>query len=159
MPGASSNGWKNHAVPDPREPSANALSEPMTSVSLPKLVVMPRFESGAFYAHLRRCRRHYAERQGFFLEQVKRSGLPLHFPVSGRGMNLAGLLPQGTHDAALSARLKEQGLDVPPLKRYAINPVPPGLLFGLSAFNKRQIQEGIETMVRIIEKLDDPLSN
>jgi GntR family transcriptional regulator/MocR family aminotransferase len=111
-------------------------------------------ESGAFYAHLRRCRRHYAERQSFFLEQAKSSGLPLHFPVSGRGMNLAGLLPEGTNDAVVSTRLQEQGLDVPPLSRYAINTVPPGLLFGLAAFNKRQIQTGIETMVRVIEKFD-----
>jgi len=113
-------------------------------------------ESGAFYAHLRRCRRHYAERQSFFLEQVKHSGLPLHFPVSGRGMNLAGLLPEGTNDEVLSARLKEKGLDVPPLTRYAIKAVPPGLLFGLAAFNKRQIQDGIEMMVRIFNKLDSP---
>ncbi len=111
-------------------------------------------ESGAFYAHLRRCRKHYAERQSFFLEQAKRFGLPLHFPVSGRGMNLAGLLPKGTDDAVLSACLKEQGLDVPPLSRYAIKPVPPGLLFGLAAFNKRQIHEGIETMGRVIDKAE-----
>jgi GntR family transcriptional regulator / MocR family aminotransferase len=32
-------------------------------------------ESGAFYAHLRRCRKHYAERQSYFLEQVSRFGL------------------------------------------------------------------------------------
>jgi len=103
-------------------------------------------ESGAFYAHLRRCRRHYAERQSFFLEQVARCGLPLRFPVSGRGMNLAGLLPDGTDDFQLSCALTQHGLDVPPLARYAIKPTQPGLLFGLAAFNKQEIQQGVEHM-------------
>jgi GntR family transcriptional regulator/MocR family aminotransferase len=42
-------------------------------------------ESGAFYTHLRRCCKHYAERQSFFLEQATRFRLPLRFPVSGAG--------------------------------------------------------------------------
>jgi len=109
-------------------------------------------DSGAFYSHLRRCRKHYAERQNFFLEQVKRFGLPLHFPVLGRGMNLAGLLPKGTNDAALSMRLQKVGLDVPPLTRYAIQAAPPGLLFGLAAFNNQEIRKGVERMVSVFSK-------
>lgn len=110
-------------------------------------------ESGAFYAHLRRCRKHYAERQSYFLEQAKRYGLPLHFPVSGRGMNLAGLLLEGVNDAALSVRLRMAGLDVPPLARYAIKPAQPGLLFGLAAFNKQAIQAGVEKLDRVFQVL------
>lgn len=109
-------------------------------------------ESGAFYSHLRRCRRHYAERQSFFLEQVKRFRLPLRFPVSGRGMNLAGLLPEGTDDNALSIRLQKVGLDIPPLTRYAIQPVAPGLLFGLAAFDHQKIREGIARMNGVFNK-------
>jgi GntR family transcriptional regulator/MocR family aminotransferase len=109
-------------------------------------------ESGAYYSHLRRCRRHYAERQHFFLEQTKRLGLPLHFPVSGRGMNLAALLPDGTDDAQLSIRLRKVGLDVPSLTRYAMQPVAPGLLFGLAAFNHQEIRQGIERMDKVFNK-------
>jgi GntR family transcriptional regulator/MocR family aminotransferase len=104
-------------------------------------------ESGAFYAHLRRCRRHYAERQAYFLEQVKRQGLPLTFPVTGRGMNLAGLLPEGSNDRALSHRLHGAGLDVPPLSRYAVKPVQPGLLFGTAAFDRKSIKHAVGMMV------------
>lgn len=109
-------------------------------------------ESGAFYAHLRRCRRHYAERQLFFLEQVKRCGIPLTFPVTGRGMNLTGMLPESTNDRALSMRLRGVELDVPPLSRYAVKPVRPGLVFGLAAFDKRKILKGIEKMAPIFEE-------
>jgi GntR family transcriptional regulator / MocR family aminotransferase len=103
-------------------------------------------ESGAFYAHLRRCRKHYSERQAHFLEQVARLGLPLTFPITGRGMNLAGLLPETVNDQSCSDRLRLAGLDVPPLSRYAVRPTPPGLLFGLAAFDKRAIERGVAKM-------------
>ncbi len=109
-------------------------------------------ESGAFYAHLRRCRRHYAERQSLFLEQVARYGLPLRFPITGRGMNLAGLLPEGSSDRIWSSRLKAAGLDVPPLSSYAVNPTPPGLLFGLAAFDTRSIQRGVAKMAQTFDQ-------
>jgi len=109
-------------------------------------------ESGAFYAHLRRCRKHYAERQSYFLEQIARFGLPLRFPVTGRGMNLAGMLPDSFNDQVCSERLMHAGLDVPPLSRYAVSPTPPGLLFGLAAFDKRAIQRGIARMARTLEE-------
>jgi GntR family transcriptional regulator/MocR family aminotransferase len=108
-------------------------------------------ESGAFYAHLRRCRKHYAERQSYFLEQVSRHGLPLSFPITGRGMNLAGMLPEGVNDQILSDRLRRAGLDVPPLSRYAVEPTPPGLLFGLAAFDKKAIQRGVAKMATALE--------
>jgi GntR family transcriptional regulator/MocR family aminotransferase len=108
-------------------------------------------ESGGFYAHLRRCRRHYAERQGVFLEQVARYGLPLRFPITGRGMNLAGLLPDGSNDRIWSNRLKAVGLDVPPLSGYAVHPTPPGLLFGLAAFDTRSIQRAVAKMAQTFD--------
>lgn len=106
-------------------------------------------DSGGFYAHLRRCRRHYAERQAFFLEQIERRKLPLKFPVTGRGMNLAGMLPEEINDEKLSRSLQAAGLDIPALSRYAMRPIHPGLLFGLAAFDIRQIREGVGHMARV----------
>ena len=106
-------------------------------------------DSGGFYAHLRRCRRRYAERQTFFLEQIERRKLPLKFPVTGRGMNLAGMLPEDMNDERLSRRLLAVGLDVPPLSRYAMLPIQPGLLFGLAAFELKQIRDGVGRMARV----------
>ena len=106
-------------------------------------------ESGSLYAHLRRCRRHYAERQALFLGLVKRHRLPLTFPITGRGMNLAGMLPRQMDDRELSLRLQAVGLDIPPLSRYAVNPVRPGLLFGLAAFGLQEIERGVSRMARV----------
>jgi GntR family transcriptional regulator/MocR family aminotransferase len=113
-------------------------------------------ESGAFYAHLRRCRRHYAERQSHFLTLAREAGLPLTFPVTGQGMNLAGFfsepLKAPNTDRDVSSRLHHAGLDVPPLSRYAIDPVRPGLLFGLSAFPPDQIKRGVVKSARVLEE-------
>jgi GntR family transcriptional regulator / MocR family aminotransferase len=106
-------------------------------------------DSGGFYAHLRRCRRRYAERQAFFLEQIHRRRLPLEFPVTGRGMNLAGMLPEEINDERLSRRLQAAGLDIPALSRYAMRPIRPGLLFGLAAFDITQIRESVGRMSRV----------
>jgi GntR family transcriptional regulator / MocR family aminotransferase len=108
-------------------------------------------ESGAFYAHLRRCRKHYAERQSYFLEEVMRHGLPLRFPITGRGMNLAGMLPAGADDLQCSEQLRRSGLDVPPLSRYAVRPTAPGLLFGLAAYDLRAIERGVTRMARVLD--------
>jgi len=110
-------------------------------------------ESGAFYAHLRRCRKHYAERQAHFLEHVGKCGLPLTFPIIGRGMNLAGMLPDGYDDRAVSERLREAGLDVPPISRYAVHRTPPGLLFGLAAFDLRAIERGVAKMAQAFDEV------
>jgi GntR family transcriptional regulator/MocR family aminotransferase len=115
-------------------------------------------ESGSFYAHLRRCRKHYAERQALFLHLVSRHRLPLTFPISGRGMNLAGMLPEEMEDQQVSLRLKAVGLDVPPLSRYAVKPVSPGLLFGLAAFGKRDIERGVDRMAEIFRIQPSKLS-
>lgn len=106
-------------------------------------------DSGAFYGHLRRCRRHYAERQSLFLDKVSRCGLPLSFPITGRGMNLAGMLPENESDQMWSERLRSAGLDVPPLSRYAVQATPPGLLFGLAAFDNRAIQRAVAKMAEV----------
>ena len=107
-------------------------------------------ESGAFYAHLRRCRRVYAERQAYFLDLVRRKGLPLSFPITGRGMNLAGRLPQGFDDRVLSQRLQATGLDIPSLSTYGIDAKLPGFLFGLTAFDKPEIHRGVEGLARVL---------
>jgi GntR family transcriptional regulator/MocR family aminotransferase len=107
-------------------------------------------ESGGFYAHLRRCRKHYAERQSHFLARVKQYGLPLIFRVVGRGMNLAGFLKEPAKDRDVSVRLHQAGLQVPPLAHYAIMPTRPGLLFGLTAFSRSQIDEGVARIAQVL---------
>jgi GntR family transcriptional regulator/MocR family aminotransferase len=107
-------------------------------------------ESGAFYTHLRRCRRAYAERRECFLESVRRAGLPLEFPNSDAGMNLAALIRSSLDDQRLSDDFRLKGLDIPPLSRYSIACRNPGFLFGFTAFEPRAIARAVEQMATVM---------
>jgi len=103
-------------------------------------------ESGAFYSHIRRCRRAYAERQRLFMRLFETAGLPLAFEHTDGGMNLTGFLPEGTDDTAWSERLGAAGFDVPCLSRYAMKPGRPGLVFGFTGFSPDVIRSSFERM-------------
>ena len=104
-------------------------------------------DSGAFYSHIRRCRKNYAERQQVFLAAVQTRSLPLDFRYRDGGMNLTGFLPPGQDDAQWSARLSAEGLDVPALSHYAMTPGEGGLVFGFTAFSPAQIAQGVDQMI------------
>lgn len=100
-------------------------------------------DSGAFYSHIRRCRRTYAERQHVFLDCISKTDLPLEFRYRDGGMNLTGFLPRGFNDEACSEHLRHAGLDIPSLSSYAFQPCESGLVFGFTAFTPTEIRSSI----------------
>ena len=107
-------------------------------------------ESGAFFSHIRRCRKAYAERHAIFLDLFKKSDLPLNFRYTDGGMNLTGFLPVGSDDVAWSARLRAAGFDVAPISHYAIKNGARGLVFGFTAFNPNFIRTSFERMSKVL---------
>jgi GntR family transcriptional regulator / MocR family aminotransferase len=105
-------------------------------------------DTGAFYTHIRRCRRRYGERQQVFLETARRAGLPLTFSNADGGMNLLGKLPSGADDERLSAKLQKAGFDVPASNSYGVRPQPPGLLFGYTAFDDQTLRRDVSRLAR-----------
>ena len=112
-------------------------------------------ESGAFYSHIRRCRRAYAERQALFVRLFKGSDLPLRFEHTDGGMNLTGFLADGTDDGAWSDKLRGAGFDVPALSRYALKSTRPGLIFGFTAFRPEVITASFQRMCGVLEAAAD----
>lgn len=110
-------------------------------------------ETGAFYSHIRRCRRAYAERQAVFLGLFRGGHLPLEFPYTDGGMNLTGFLPRGTDDRIWSQRLSEGGFDVPPVSHYTERPTCPGLVFGFTAFPPDVIRFSFTRAQSILKEL------
>jgi len=109
-------------------------------------------DTGAFYAHIRRCRRVYAERQQAFLYGIQKGSLPLELRYRDGGMNLTGFLPRGLNDRAVSERLRMAGLDVPALTSYVAGEqehLEGGLVFGFTAFTEERIRQGVETVIRV----------
>jgi len=74
-------------------------------------------EAGAFYTHIRRCRREYGERMNSFLETAGRMNLPLAFPHTDGGMNVTGFLPPNTDDREVSQGFQSRDIEAPPLSR------------------------------------------
>lgn len=109
-------------------------------------------EMGAFYRHIRRSRRQYALRLQAFLDAAAKFDLPLSWPHTDGGMNLAGFLKGFTGDAECSRRLEKRGLEIPPLSRYALRAAPPGLLFGFTAFEPGTIRRSVEIASRILHR-------
>jgi GntR family transcriptional regulator/MocR family aminotransferase len=107
-------------------------------------------EAGALYTHIRRSRGKYGQRLDTFLESASKLGLPLSFPHTDGGMNLAGFLEDGAQDKEYSKRLKRNGLDVPPLSHYSSRPTRPGLVFGFTAFEPQTIRESMKRVAHIL---------
>ncbi|HST09799.1 MAG TPA: PLP-dependent aminotransferase family protein [Terriglobales bacterium] len=109
-------------------------------------------ESGAFFSHIRRCRKAYAERQALFLDLFRNSGLPLDFRYTDGGMNLTGFLPEGTDDTKWSNRLRSAQFDVPSLSHYSVKRRTPGLVFGFTAFSPHVIRSSFEAMRGVLQQ-------
>lgn len=107
-------------------------------------------ESGAFFSHIRRCRRAYAERQSLFLHLFRKSDLPLDFRYTDGGMNLTGFFPDGTDDRKWSERLRRAQFDVPPISHYSVRSRASGLVFGFTAFNPTVIRSSFERASKIL---------
>ena len=112
-------------------------------------------DSGAFYSHIRRARKNYAERQHAFLHAIEKGDLPLEFRYRDGGMNLTGFLPSGYNDQTWSARLAASGLDVPALSQFARQPAERGLVFGFTAFTPTEIRRAVEKMLSL--RLNHPV--
>lgn len=110
-------------------------------------------ESGAFYSHIRRCRKAYAERQETMLNLFSGSGLPLDFRYTDGGMNLAGFLPPKTNDRRYSEELAEAGFEVPPLSHYSIKATDPALIFGFTAFHPDVLKSLFPRVTAVLQKL------
>jgi GntR family transcriptional regulator/MocR family aminotransferase len=107
-------------------------------------------ESGAFFSHIRRCRKAYAERQALFLELFRKSDLPLDFRYTDGGMNLTGFLPVGTDDTKWSTSLRAAAFDVPSISHYSLRQGTPGLVFGFTAFSPNVIRASFESMKKVL---------
>ncbi|MFN8060225.1 MAG: PLP-dependent aminotransferase family protein [Vicinamibacterales bacterium] len=112
-------------------------------------------ESGAFFTHIRRCRRHYGERQRVFLERARSVGLPFDFAHADGGMNLLGRLPAGTDEGRLGRLMSDAGFDIPTLAAYSLRPQPlPGFVFGFSAFTVSELERHLTNLARALGRPD-----
>jgi len=106
-------------------------------------------ETGAYYSHVRRCRREYGSRLDTFLSAVRETGLPLEFPHADGGINISGFLPDSSDDAAWVAAMADVDVDTRAHSALATRPVRPALIFGFTAFDHGEIRAAVRRMGRV----------
>jgi GntR family transcriptional regulator / MocR family aminotransferase len=107
--------------------------------------------AGAFYTHIRRCRKAYANKMEVFLDSAEKHRLPMTFPFTDGGMNLMGYFEDVRTDANLvSQTLADHGLDVPSLSKFSIGKPRSGLVFGFTAFDHKTIQHSVAKIANVL---------
>lgn len=89
---------------------------------LSQAVLADFMQHGQLAPHIRRCRTEYARRREALLAALA-SACPMLEPLAAPGgLHMAGLLPEGSDEAAVCATARARGLAVAPLGAYYFGP-------------------------------------
>jgi GntR family transcriptional regulator/MocR family aminotransferase len=107
---------------------------------------------GHFERHLRRMRTLYKTRQHVLVNEIrKRLDGAIDITEADAGMHRVGWLPEGVNDKTVSQRASELALRVAAVSNYSINSTfRSGLLLGYTAFNEKQIKEGVRKLEKVM---------
>ncbi|MGI9370431.1 MAG: PLP-dependent aminotransferase family protein [Ruegeria sp.] len=131
----------------------STLSERPSNASLvPQRVLAEFIEDGAFHRHLRRVRRHYAQRRDALLDLVEGSlgPQPQARALKG-GMQIAVEMPHEIDDRKASRVAATDGLGPEPLSKYDAGQTrSTGLLMGFCAHSPEEMKDGFPSLVRLL---------
>jgi GntR family transcriptional regulator/MocR family aminotransferase len=110
---------------------------------------------GHFARHIRRMRMLYKQRCETLAETIRaKMGAQLEIISADGGMHLAGLLPPGVDDMAVSRKAAGIGLCANPLSTcYLERPPRGGLILGYGATDTDQIKEGVRRLATIVREV------
>lgn len=133
--------------------AARALTDLHSPVT-DQMILAEFIAEGHFERHVRRMRTLYRERQAILINEVeKRLAGVLDVPKADAGMHAIGWLPKGVSDVSISTKAAEHGMRIAPVSKYAVNKLPRGgLMLGYTAFNERQIKEGVKKLAKILDE-------
>ena len=119
---------------------------------LEQAVLTDFIDEGHFTRHIRRMRTLYAERRAALLEAA--GHLPLDLEAPQTGMHLIGWLPLGRDDQLAAQRAAEFQVQVLPVSRTTMEPLPRGgLLMGYAAVNPAEIKAGVQRLDQALASL------
>ncbi len=125
-----------------------------------QLVLNDFIREGHFLRHIRRMRQLYAARQQALIDAIGKScDHFLEVSPSPAGLHLLGWLPPGVDDGKISAVLKENGLDAPPLSDYSLTPLDRGgLVLGYAAVPEPIIRSAVAKIGRILSAVKNSVN-
>ncbi|HEY7132657.1 MAG TPA: aminotransferase class I/II-fold pyridoxal phosphate-dependent enzyme [Candidatus Limnocylindrales bacterium] len=138
---------------DPIEAAKQAAD--MGSAALDQLAFADVLARGDLDHHLRRMRPIYRRRRDVLLAALERH-LPEARPTgASAGLHVLAWLPPGSplDETAIVAGAQAAGIGLAGLATRRVEPGPPGLIFGYGAVDADAIDEGIERLAAVVERL------
>lgn len=138
-----------------------ALAEPFVAAkhyadarsSFLEQAVLAEFIEGGYYArHVRRARLACAQRQEALVGALREHlpGGPEVLPADA-GIHLVCWLPDGADELEVVERCRRNDLQVQPLSRYGMAPLPrPGILLGYAAHAPEDLREAARRLARLV---------
>ena len=134
--------------------AARALAD-LHSPSINQAILAEFIAERHFTRHIRRMRGIYQERQQILVEEARKNleGI-LEVAPAEAGLHLIGWLPDSVGDREVSHRAAEAGLKIARVSTYCINDrLRGGLLLGYTAYDERQIRQGVKKLARVLSEI------
>ena len=149
------------AFPKYVEANEVAVGVLFLSSTLYQGVLADFIREGHFARHIRRMRMLYMDRRRILIKAIHiQMGDMFEVVGAEAGMHLAGLLPRGSNDVAVSRMAAQRGISVIPLSTcYLKPPTRGGLILGYGGTNAHQIHDGISKLRMSVQSTGEPVRN
>src|SRR6266540_154648 len=130
-----------------------ALDDQPSMVAQPALAEL--FRSGYLARHLRHMRHYYKKLRDLLQRELHTHlGSLLEVRAPEAGMQLVGWLPPGKDDQHAAELAAQVGIQVLPISRFSLEPLPRGgLVFGYAGTNEEAIHPGVKRLAVALEQL------
>ncbi|HKD77814.1 MAG TPA: PLP-dependent aminotransferase family protein [Ktedonobacterales bacterium] len=122
---------------------------------LEQMALADFIDEGHYARHLRQMLRQYRRRRDLLHRELRAHlGDLLELRTPGAGMHLAGWLPPGKDDQRAARLAAEVGIEVIPISRYSMEPLPRGgLVFGYASADEETIRQGVKMLAPALKQL------
>ena len=122
---------------------------------LEQLALCDFLRAGHYARYLRRTRRYYQQRRDLLrtaLHAHLRGLLDVYAPEAG--LRLVGWLPPDRDDRRAAGLAATVGVEVAPLSRYSLSPLPRGgLLLSFADSNQEELLLGVNRLAAVLKQL------
>jgi len=122
---------------------------------LEQMALCDFLHEGHYARHLRHMRHHYKKLRDLLQRELHTHlGSLLEVRAPEAGMQLVGWLPPGKDDQHAAELAAQVGIQVLPISRFSLEPLPRGgLVFGYAGTNEEAIHPGVKRLAVALEQL------
>ena len=117
-----------------------------------QMVLAEFIDENHYVRHIRRMRKLYAERREIMIDALNQNiGKQITIQPSSAGLHLTIWLDEKLADTEISQKLLDKGIYSEALSNFVFGQeLPPAVILGYAAFDKKQIKKGIQELATIL---------